>query len=204
MQNDKNVTKNKYLMGISSLESEKNQKYLGIILTFCALSFFGFFAIKPTVSKIFQLQKEISDSKIVLEKLNTKIGNLSQLRTQYSNLQNDLPVVTNAITIQPETTLLFGQIQTAGKMSDLTIKKLQNFEVKIIKNDNSQKKDYYSYSFSIAGSGASENIYKFMQTLTNMERVISIDTFSTSNVSGQSSDLPEFNIQGTAYFKSDL
>jgi Tfp pilus assembly protein PilO len=204
MQNDKNVTKNKYLPNIPGLETEKNQKYLGIILTLCALSFFGFFAIKPTVSKIFQLRKEISDSGIVLEKLNTKIGNLAQLRTQYSNLQSDLPVIMNAITIQSEIPLFLGQIQSAGKMSNVTIKQLQNLEVQIIKKINSPRADYDSYSFSIGGSGTSENIYKFLQTITGMERVVTIDLFSILNTADQSSDSREFNIQGTAYFKSDF
>jgi Tfp pilus assembly protein PilO len=203
MQKDNNVTKNKYLAGISNLESEKNQKYLGIILTFCALSFFGFFAIKPTVSKIFELQKEISDNQSVLEKLDTKIGSLAQLKNQYSDLQNDLPFVTNAITLQPEVSLLLGQIQSVGKTTNVTIKRLQNFEVQIIKSDN-QQGDRYSYSFSVAGNGSFENIQKFMQTLTNMDRIVNIETFSINNAVGQNPESLEFNIQGTAFFKSDL
>jgi Tfp pilus assembly protein PilO len=204
MQNDKDVMKNKYLPNIPGLESKKNQKYLGIILTFCALSFFGFFAIKPTVSKIFKLQKEISDSEIVLEKLNTKIGNLAQLKTQYSNLQSDLPVVMNAIPIRPEISLLLGQIQSAGKISNININKLQSSEIQIIKIDNSQKPDYNSYSFSVAGNGTSENIYKFLHTITDMERVVNIDTFSILNTVNQASGSQQFNIQGTVVFKNDF
>jgi Tfp pilus assembly protein PilO len=204
MQNDKDVMKNKYLPNIPGLESKKNQKYLGIILTFCALSFFGFFAIKPTVSKIFKLQKEISDSEIVLQKLNTKIGNLAQLKTQYSNLQSDLPVVMNAIPIQPEISLLLGQIQSAGKISNININKLQSSEIQIIKIDNSQKPDYNSYSFSVAGNGTSENIYKFLHTITDMERVVNIDTFSILNTVNQASGSQQFNIQGTVFFKNDF
>lgn len=202
--NSKDITKNKYLPDVSSLASERNQKFFGIILTFCALSFFGFFAIKPTISTIFRLQKEISDNEYVLDQQETKIKNLAELRIQYSNLQSDLPIIMNAITIQPDVALLFGQIQSVGKMSNIILKRLQNFEAQIIEKDNSEKKDYYSYSFSIAGTGSSENIYKFMQTLTNMERVINIDTFSINTATGQKDESLKFNIQGTAFFKSDL
>lgn len=204
MQNDKNIAKNKYLSSVSDLTSEGNQKFIGIILTLCALSFFGFFAIKPAVSTIFKLQKEISDNELILEKQETKIKNLTKLRVQYSNLQSDLPVVMSAITAGPDVTLLFGQIQSIGEMSNITLKELQNFEVEIIKNDKSVEKDYYSYSFSIAGTGSSENIYKFIQTLANMERVVNIDTFSISNIINQESRSLEFNVKGTTFFKSNL
>ena len=53
---------NKYFPTFPYLTSERSKKFFGIILTFCALSFFGFFAIKPTVSTILKLQKELSDT----------------------------------------------------------------------------------------------------------------------------------------------
>ena len=204
MQNDKDITKNNYLSNIPTLTSERNQKFFGIILTFCALSFFGFFAIKPTVSTILKLRKEISDNEFVLGQLETKIINLAQLKVQYSNLQNDLPVIMNAITAQPDVALLFAQIQSVGKTSNITFKKLQNSEVEIAKNENSAEKNYYSYSFSIAGSGSSDDIYKFMQTISNMERIVDIDTFSISNAADQKTGMSDFNIQGTAFFKSNI
>jgi Tfp pilus assembly protein PilO len=204
MQNDKNVAKNNYLSSISTSTSERSQKFFGIILTFCALSFFGFFAIKPTVSTILKLRKEISDNQFVLGQLETKIINLTQLKVQYSNLQNDLPVIMNAITVQPDVALLFAQIQSVGKTSNITFKKLQNSEVEIAKNENSAEKNYYSYAFSIVGSGSSDDIYKFMQTISNMERVVDIDTFSISNATNQKTGALDFNIQGTAFFKSNI
>jgi len=204
MQNDKNIAKNNYLSNIPTLTSERNQKFFGIILTFCALSFFGFFAIKPTVSTILKLQKEISDNEFVLGQLETKIRNLTQLKVQYSNLQNDLPIIMNAITVQPDVALLFAQIQSVGKTSNITFKRLQNSEVEIVKKENSTEKNYYSYAFSIVGSGSSEDIYKFMQTISNMERVINIDTFSISNATDQKTGALDFDIKGTAFFKSNI
>jgi|WetSurMetagenome_2_1015567.scaffolds.fasta_scaffold05040_2 Tfp pilus assembly protein PilO len=205
MNNDK-ATKNKYLLNVpSSLTSERSQKFFGIILTFCALSFFGFFAIKPTVSTIFKLQKEIKDNEFVLGQLETKIINLTQLKTAYSDLQGDIPVAMNAITVRPDVALLLAQIQSVGTMSNVTIKKLQNFEVQIVKNENSAEKDHYSFSFSIGGNGSSDNIYKFMQTISNMERVINVDSFSINSLTtGEKDESLDFTIQGSAFFKSSI
>jgi Tfp pilus assembly protein PilO len=204
MNNNKDVAKDKYLPILPSLASERSQKFLGTVLTLCALSFFGFFAIKPTVSTIFKLQKEISDNQLVLDQLGIKIRNLTELRTRYSNMQADIPIIMNAITAQPDVPLLFAQIQSIAQTANVTIKKLQNFEVEILRSNNSAEKNYYSYSFSVAGTGSSENISTFVRTLTDMERVVSIDTFIVNNKAEQNNESQAFDVQGTAFFKSNL
>jgi Tfp pilus assembly protein PilO len=204
MHNDKNIKNSYFPIILPYLTSKRNQKFLGLVLTLCALSFFGFFAIKPTISTILKLQKELSDNQFVLNQLQTKIKNITALRKQYSVLQSDLPTVNNAITIQPDIHLLFAQIQSIAQGSSVTINKLQNFEVEILRNNSNLNKNYYSYSFAVAGSGTIENISKFAQILTNMERVINIDVFSINNTTGQNSDSLGFDIQGTAFFKNNL
>lgn len=194
---------NKYFPTLPYLTSGGSQKFFGVVLTFCALSFFGFLAIKPTVSTILKLQKEISDNQFVLDQMETKIDNLTTLRKQYFNLQSDLSIANSAITIQPDVHLLFAQIQSIAQASSITIKKLQNSEVEILRNVKSTNKNYYSYSFVIAGSGSFENISKFMQILTNMERVVNIDVFSINNITDEKSESLEFDIQGTAFFKDN-
>lgn len=193
----------KYFPTLPYLTPERSQKFFGIVLTLCALSFFGFFAIKPTASTILRLKKELSDNLLVFNQLETKIKNLTELRKLYFNLQNDLPAINSAITIQPDAHLLFAQIQSIARQSNININKLQNSEVEVLGNENSAGKNYYSYSFSIAGISSFENIFKFISMLTGMERIIDIDTFSIDNEVGQNGE-SGFNIQGTAFFKSDL
>lgn len=193
----------KYFPTLPYLTPERSQKFFGIILTFLALAFFGFFAIKPTISTILKLQKELSDNQFVFDQLEIKIKNLTALRKQYFNLQNDLPIINSAITLQPDTQILFAQIQSIARMSDIVIKKLQNSEVEISKNDKSTSKNYYSYNFIIAGSGSSENILKFIKILTNMERVINLNTFSISIATDKVNE-SRFDIQGVAFFKNNL
>lgn len=190
----------KYFPKLPYLSPERSQKFFAIALTLLALSFFGFFAINPTVSTILKLRKDMSDSEFVYQQLETKIRNLSILRNQYANLQNDLPTVIGAISIQPDAHLLFAQIQGAAQKSNIKIKQLQNFEVEILRNNKASGKKYYSYSFTIAGSSSFENISDFVSTITNMQRIIDIDIFSISGTTSQNDSLG-FNIQATAFFK---
>lgn len=195
---------NKYLPTLPYLTPERSQKFFGIVLTLCALSFFGFFAIKPTVSTILKLRKELSDNLFVFHQLEVKIKNLTELRKLYFNLQQDLPTIKNTITAQPDVHLLFAQIQSIAQTSNIAIKKLQNFEVEVLKNEKGTGKNYYSYSFSIVGTGSFEDISNFISTLTNMERIVNIDTFSINTISDQDRKSQGFNIQGAAFFKDDL
>ena len=196
--NLKNLIKNKYIPRLPYLGEERTQKFVGIVLTLIALSFFGFFAINPTVSAIVKLQKEVSDSEFVYNELESKIRNLSELGKQYSLLQNDLSVITDAIPQEPDVHLLFAQIQAAGRENNVKILKLQNFEVEVLRNNKSAEKQYYSYSFSIAGNGTFQNISDFAKTITNMQRITDIDIFSITNQEDQLA----FTIQGVAFFKN--
>ena len=199
MQVAQDIAKIKYFPKLPYLSEERSQKFFTIVLTLLALSFFGFFAINPTVSTILKLRKEVSDNEFVYRQLENKIKNLSILRKQYGSIQTDLPTITDAITTRPDAHILFAQIQGAGERSNVKIKKLQNFEVEILKNNKTPSKKYYSYSFVIAGSGLFENISDFVSTISNMQRIIDLDIFSISNTSIQG-DL-EFNIQAKAFFK---
>lgn len=199
--NFKDIIKTKYFPTLPYLNQERSQKFFGIVLTLFALSFFGFFAINPTISTILKLQKELSDNEFILSQLDSKIKNISKLREEYVSLQNNLPTVTDAIAMQPDVHLLFAQIQSIARESNVAIKKIQNFEVEVLKNDKRKEKKYYAYSFSIAGNGSFENISNFISAITNMQRIVDIDVFVINNITGQNSQPLGFSIQGTAFFK---
>lgn len=189
----------KYFPKLPYLSEERSQKFFAIVLTFLALSFFGFFAINPTIATILKLRKEVSDSEFVYSQLETKIKNLSALRNQYESLQSDLPFITDAITVRPNVDLLFAQVQGASQKSNVKLSKLQNFEVEILKNNKTPGKQHHFYSFVVVGNSSFEDIFNFFSTITNMQRIIDIDTFSITNTTKQNE--LEFNIQGTAFFK---
>lgn len=196
------IIKSKYLLTPQYLKRERTRKFINIALTLFVLSLFGFFAINPTISTILKLRKELDDSRFAYNQLETKIRNLSALRTQYDNLQTDLPVITDAISEAPDVHLLFAQIQALARNSNVKIKRLQNFEVEVIKSSKGPKKPYYSYSFSISGNGSFENIHNFVSTIISMQRIVNIETFNINTASNQiDSQTLTFNIQAAAFFK---
>jgi len=200
MNKDKTATENKYTLVSSALTSNKGKRLLGMTSTVLILCLFIFFVIKPTISTILETQQQIIDSQLIIGQLDTKTENLNKLRVQYSKIQDDLPILMNAVPAEPDVESLFGQIQTVAQKSNVSITKLENSEVAIAKNNGDQQNDN-KFSFSVGGEGSPESISEFLEDLVGMERVIDINTFliTTSTTEGGTSN--GFDIQSTAFFQ---
>ncbi len=181
------------------LKKEKNQQYFYIILTIGASIFFALFAINPTVSTIFKLRKEINDSRFVETRLKEKIASLSNLSEEYLQIQKDIPTILDAIPEDPKPPVLVAQIQSLAQESNVDITKL---EISTIGLSNSNTKDNKSakFSFQLTAVSNYESINKFITELTNMQRVISIDSISITKAQAENESL-ELKILGSSYFK---
>lgn len=191
---------NKYLYTLPFFREEKAQRLMGIALTLLALSFFGLFAINPTLSTIAKLRKQIEDSELVNSQLGKKMGDINRLKQQYEAIQNDLPIVFESLPQKADIPLLIAQIQSIAQTTNINIKQIQNFETELFPSNNKTDKKYSSYNFSIAGSGTYENISQFTSILTNMQRITVVDTFSLRR-SGANDSVIGFNINAMAFIK---
>ena len=130
------------------------------------------------------------------------INNLSTLQQQYANVQNDLPVVTDAIPTSAQITLLVAQIQTVAKDASLKLDEFQTFEVNLSKI-TVPNKNYSSFDFGLSAEGSYQQITDFLDNLTNFQRIITINNISVSKLNNTNSidNTLQLNIQGTAFFK---
>lgn len=89
---------NKYYTAIEPLlASQEAHAYGLLILSLLTMAFFGYFAIRPTLSTISNLNRQISDAQLVDQKLQEKITALSTLSQQYNAIQPDLGIVWTAL-----------------------------------------------------------------------------------------------------------
>jgi Tfp pilus assembly protein PilO len=195
----KNIQKNKYLEMLPDFKEERTQKFTTLVLTVVALSFFGLFAISPTISTIANLNKQLDDNKFVDQQLQTKINNLYVLQQKYTEITPDLPYVFNSIPKSPEVPLLVAQIQSIAKDSGISVTGLQTFETQVPDPTTAQK-DNYAYTFSLSANGSYDNIAKFANSIANMQRVISINILSITRNTGEGPAM-QVNFKGTAYYK---
>lgn len=191
----KNLSQNKYFEFVD-FKAERTQKFITLVLTLIALSFFGIFAINPTLSTIAKLRKEIEDSSFVDQKLEQKINSLTSLQQKYTLLQDDLPIIFSAIPRSPEIPLLVAQVQAAGRNSNVIVDSVQTFQVELEKPKIEKK--FSTFAFSLSADGSYENLLKFLTTLTNMQRVVSVDIISITRKTGDTN--LQLTFRGKAYF----
>lgn len=197
-----NLTASKYreyLKLLPDMKKDNTRIITTLILTFTAMSFFGIFAINPTLSTIVDLRKQLTDSEFVAEQLETKIANLSTLQNKYTQLAPDIPVVLEAIPENPAATLLVGQVQTIARDNNITILSLRISEVQLTSNVQSPTKGS-SFTFLIEAKGNYQSMIAFVDKLTRFNRIVVIDSLGINKDNKQNSLL--LNVRGRAYFKN--
>lgn len=195
-----NLKKSKYQALLPNFKEEKTQAFTTLALTLVAFIVFGFFAINPTISTIIHLKKELSDSQFVDDKLEEKIRNLSILQKKYVSLENQLPILYAAVPQTPIAPVFTAQIQAIANKSNVKISRLQVYQVELYVTKTIKKDS--SFAFSIEVLGDNENISKFLSSLVNFDRIITIDTFSiTKDKESKENQNLQLNIRGRSYFK---
>lgn len=196
MQKQNSLFKNLNYSVLSAFKEEKTQKFTTIVLTIIALSIFGVFAINPTISTIAKLRKELDDNTLVDNKLTEKINNLSILQKKYNGMQKDLPLILSAIPKDSEVPLLAAQIEGVAKETNVQIESFQSFQVGV--GNTTSSRNYSSFSFTVSATGSYNDLYNFLKTLSNMQRVISIDLLSLSKKTGVNQ--VDLSVRGEALF----
>ena len=195
----KHLPKSRYFEIVPKFQQERVQNYTTLVLTIIALIFFGLFAINPTISTITNLQRQLDDSRLVYQKLSEKRANLLTLQQAYTSLENDLPYLFAAIPEKPTLTLLIGQLQALAKDKNLTLSRIQTYQIELTKENDASLK-YSSFAFAVDLEGTYEQLSQFISDIARTERILIIDTLSIS-AHTEKKGLLVLNIRGKAYFK---
>ncbi len=167
----------KFTLSLSDEERKKAISYLYIILTLLTVSFFGFFAIAPTLATISNLNKQFEDNKLVYDALNKKLSNLQLLDFQYREVQPSLETIYSAIPRTTKIPYLARQLENIASENSVAITKLSFNTVEVF--PNTKKDPIYSFAFTISVVGNQSNINNFIGSLINFDRIIGIDRVIT-------------------------
>lgn len=194
-----NLYTSKYFEKLPDFKEKKIQAFITIALTLVALSFFGIFAISPTVSTIVNLQKQSEDNTFVEQKLDLKLTNLRTLTQNYQTIEPDLPYIYNAIPKTPEVPQFMGQLAALGTANSITITRLQTFEVDLTKVQGSMEK-FSTVGFAIEAEGSYTNLINYINTLANFQRIVILEAISLSKGNERNTNI-KLSIRGKSFFK---
>lgn len=202
-KNEKNLFQipqaEKYLNALLPRFAEKRvQEFTTLTLSLITLSFFGIFAIGPTLSTIADLQKQVSDDQFVSQQLTQKITNLSILQDSYKILQPDLPILYAAVPTNPDVTTLVGQLQSIAADSQVTLVHIQTLAVDVTSLPTT---GFNSYAFALDITGSNENIQTFLQTVVHFNRLVTLDAVSLTKPT-EGTSVYSLSLRGKAYFKT--
>lgn len=177
--------------------------YLYIIMSLLAISFFGFFAIKPTIDTILNLKKQYSDDQTVYQALQQKVAAIDSLKKQYVAIGSQLDSIDTAVPHNPDIGKLVRQVEKLAYARSLQVEKIDVGKIEIYPATNSNSQTY-SFPFTISVKGSSANSQKFIYDLIAFDRIVDLEKITTENGTDSSkdnTDNAESFIQGRAYFQ---
>lgn len=188
-----------YLKLLPKLDDKKNQAYTMLGFTLIALSILGVFAIYPTLSTITELKKKLADLQFLNEQLQVKSQNLSTLQQKYQSLTGDLPFVLEAMPERPEAAKLVAQVNALSSESNLKITSIKTFGVELTPDKKIPLNQASSFVFSLEAEGNYNDMLTFIQRLSHINRLITVEQISIDKLSG--TDKIILSLRGREYFK---
>lgn len=184
------------------LVKERSQQqyvaYIHIILTLIAVSFFGVFAIMPTLTTISNLKKQLADSEHVHESLQKKLSGLTILRDQYAQIQSSLGAIENAVPAQNNIPTLTRQLETLAYARNVNIDKIEIGQIELYPA-NKTNPPLYSFTFTLTLNGDPKSVQNFIYDIIAFDRIVHLEkvTTGTADVNSASS-----LVVGRAYFQT--
>lgn len=179
--------------------------YTGLTLTLLTIAFFGVFALKPTIVTIASLLKEQQSKKQIDRELQTKINALASAQTNYSLMENSLPLVDDALPAEPSLSQIVYQLEILVQQEGLTITSLA-FEPVTLVGEPKEKRvakkvpGPNTLSFSLSLTGNFENLTRLVSSLEKLRRIVTIDSLTFTQRRGEEEKIMGLNLSGKVYF----
>ena len=186
----------RYRESIASLieKREDIRAYLGILLSLFTVSFFGIFALRPTLTTIGELVSQINTQRKTVETLNQKIENLEMAKINLQKVRSDLLVLDQAIPANPDPHIVIRQMETLAKTQTINPANISVGKTPIL-GASSQIEELQSYPFSFTFQGDTTNILSFFDKVKTLRRIVTIDRVTINRkAQSDSGDLTESSL----------
>jgi len=174
----------KYLRRVRPYLTQPEKKVYTIVgMTLLALLVFIPLAIRPTLTTLSRLLKEIEDGQTALVKLDTKIAALSQAQTNYRQLEPDQNLLESAL---PDTATVDELLEDLALTAGRHHLSLESFQTKKVVPPTGDRRRH-TLNFDIEFKGAFENFEKALAEIEANPRLLKVAqvTVAQSSLSGQ-------------------
>lgn len=180
-------------------KNKKSASYLTLTLSLLSLSFFGLFAIRPTLITAITLFKGVSD----LQKLNVeyeaKIGSLIQGQSEYEQIRGSLPLLDAAIPANANFSKLARSIEDFAQRENFNINQMQIDSTSISQLPSDGK--LHDFGFNLIGTGKYSAISSFISHLLNWKRIININSMELTQEGSTLSGTLRLSLKAAVYYE---
>jgi Tfp pilus assembly protein PilO len=153
-----------------------------LVLSLFTVSFFSFFAIKPSIKTIGELMKETKDKRGATEKLEQKINALSIAQKEYTLIQPELTTIYGVLPQKSNFSELAKQIEYLSQKNNIT---LLNLRVSQTSPLNEDSQSLIPLRFDVIAEGSYKNLKNFLVDLENLNRLVTTDSILISKKRGE-------------------
>ncbi len=180
----------RYYQTIEPLISKpKNRAYTTTIFSFLAISLFGWYGIRPTLQTILFLRREIADNTVVNKIMEEKITNLIEAQANYQAIEDQLPLIDQAVPETPDALTLVFQLKNLAEQTQVTVSSISIPSIPLLgqeatpssqKTQNQPKEKIVPMVVSV--NGPYSNIKAFLEGVINMRRIVTVNSSIISSL----------------------
>lgn len=178
----------------------KVQAYTMLILSLFTMSFFGYFAIRPTLTTIMTLRRQIKDANLVDQKLQEKINALSSASVEYEAIKPDLQIILTALPPEAKFAGFVKNLEKISSESGVIIADLSFQTINLSYQEATSAAKEIPIGFNLTISGNYSNLADFVRRLTSFERLATIGKMKFATSEGEEKESLRLTLTGQTYY----
>lgn len=181
------------------LENKKRNTYFTAILSLLTLSFFGLFAIKPTLTTAVKLNREIQELRDLNAKYEEKITNIVKAQSAYENIREDIPLFFMTLPDNPEFTSLIMTHEKIATASNMSLEQMALDPVPISKEKRTGVLN--SFDINLLLSGNYIDLSSFLDHFLKSQRLVNIDQLNLDQKNSTADGILRTQIKSKSYYE---
>ncbi len=175
------------------------KSYLEIILSLVAISLFSIFALRPTLTTIAKLLKEIEVKEETLTTMNSKIDDLTRAQTLYRQEKERLALVDTALPKSSEPDKLIQQLETLNSKYSSNVKSMSTGNTSLLSGKEVAKSSE-EVTFTVSLTSDYSSLSGFLTDLERFRRLVQINSVQFKTSEQEEVELQLF-INGSALYQ---
>ena len=181
------------------IKNKKAASYLTITLSLMAFSFFGLFALRPTLITAVSLIKSVSDLKALNTEYENKIAGIIKAQSEYEQMRDEFYLLSQALPDNAYFDQVASVFEKLAQTSNVTVAQIQMDSTSVSKAKSRGMIE--KFGFVVIGTGDYPSISSYINHILNWRRIITLSTLEFVHDGSTTSGNLRVTLRGNAYYE---